>query len=29
LPGGAYATTVMREIMKDSAQRVDAGPEGA
>lgn len=29
LPGGAYATTVMREIMKDPAQRVDAGPEGA
>ena len=23
LPGGAYATTVMREIMKDPAQRVD------
>src|SRR5512140_1856751 len=29
LPGGAYATTVMREIMKDPAQRVDAAPEGA
>jgi tRNA pseudouridine13 synthase len=29
LPGGAYATTVMREIMKDPAQRVDAPPEGA
>ena len=29
LPGGAYATTVMREIMKDSAEPVDAGPEGA
>jgi tRNA pseudouridine13 synthase len=29
LPGGAYATTVMREIMKDPAQRVDAGNEGA
>lgn len=29
LPGGAYATTVMREIMKDPAQPVDAGPEGA
>ena len=29
LPGGAYATAVMREIMKDPAQRVDAGPEGA
>jgi tRNA pseudouridine13 synthase len=29
LPGGAYATTVMREIMKDAAQRVDADPEGA
>jgi len=29
LPGGAYATAVMREIMKDPAPRVDAGPEGA
>jgi tRNA pseudouridine13 synthase len=29
LPGGAYATTVMREVMKDPAQRVDAEPEGA
>jgi len=29
LPGGAYATTVMREIMKDPAPRVDADPEGA
>ena len=29
LPGGAYATTVMREIMKDPAKPVDAGPEGA
>lgn len=29
LPGGAYATAVMREIMKDPAQRVDASPEGA
>lgn len=29
LPGGAYATTVMREIMKDPVQRVDAGSEGA
>jgi len=29
LPGGAYATTVMREIMKDPAQPVDAAPEGA
>lgn len=29
LPGGAYATTVMREIMKDATPRVDAGPEGA
>src|SRR5262249_10578030 len=29
LPGGAYATTVMREIMKDPAQPVDAEPEGA
>jgi tRNA pseudouridine13 synthase len=29
LPGGAYATTVMREIMKDPAPRVDATPEGA
>ncbi|HEU4728002.1 MAG TPA: tRNA pseudouridine(13) synthase TruD [Kofleriaceae bacterium] len=29
LPGGAYATVVMREIMKDPAERVDATPEGA
>jgi tRNA pseudouridine13 synthase len=29
LPGGAYATAVMREVMKDPAQPVDAGPEGA
>ncbi|HET7504870.1 MAG TPA: tRNA pseudouridine(13) synthase TruD [Kofleriaceae bacterium] len=29
LPGGAYATVVMREIMKDPAGRVDASPEGA
>ena len=29
LPGGAYATTVMREVMKDPAERVDAEPEGA
>jgi len=29
LPGGAYATTVMREIMKEPAPRVDADPEGA
>jgi tRNA pseudouridine13 synthase len=29
LPGGAYATAVMREIMKDPAPRVDASPEGA
>jgi tRNA pseudouridine13 synthase len=29
LPGGAYATAVMREIMKDTAQLVDATPEGA
>jgi tRNA pseudouridine13 synthase len=29
LPGGAYATAVMREIMKDPAQPVDATPEGA
>ena len=28
LPGGAYATAVMREIMKDG-QRVDAGPQDA
>lgn len=28
LPGGAYATAVMREIMKDG-QQVDAGPEAA
>lgn len=29
LPGGAYATAVMREIMKDPAPQVDAGLEGA
>jgi tRNA pseudouridine13 synthase len=29
LPGGAYATTVMREVMKDPAERVDGEPEGA
>jgi tRNA pseudouridine13 synthase len=29
LPGGAYATVVMREIMKDPAEPVDAGPEAA
>jgi tRNA pseudouridine13 synthase len=29
LPGGAYATAVMREVMKDPAQPVDAGAEGA
>jgi len=29
LPGGAYATTVMREIMKEPAPRVDADPEAA
>jgi tRNA pseudouridine13 synthase len=32
LPGGAYATTVMREVMKDPndpADRVDGEPEGA
>jgi tRNA pseudouridine13 synthase len=29
LPGGAYATAVMREIMKDPAQPVDADPEAA
>jgi len=29
LPGGAYATTVMREVMKEPALRVDAEPEGA
>jgi tRNA pseudouridine13 synthase len=29
LPGGAFATAVMREIVKDPAPRVDAGPEGA
>jgi tRNA pseudouridine13 synthase len=29
LPGGGYATAVMREIMKDPAPQVDAGPEGA
>ena len=28
LPGGAYATAVMREIMKDGRE-VDAGPEAA
>jgi tRNA pseudouridine13 synthase len=29
LPGGAYATVVMREIMKDPAPRVDGDPEAA
>jgi tRNA pseudouridine13 synthase len=29
LPGGGYATVVMREIMKDPAQRVDGDPEAA
>lgn len=29
LPGGAYATTVMREVMKDPAERVDGEPQGA
>lgn len=29
LPGGAYATTVMREVMKDPAPRVDGDPEAA
>ncbi len=29
LPGGAYATAVMREIMKDPPQQVDASPQGA
>jgi tRNA pseudouridine13 synthase len=29
LPGGAYATTVMREIMKEPAPRVDADPEAS
>jgi tRNA pseudouridine13 synthase len=29
LPGGAYATAVMREVMKDPAERVDGDPEGA
>jgi tRNA pseudouridine13 synthase len=29
LPGGGYATAVLREIMKDPAPRVDAAPEGA
>jgi tRNA pseudouridine13 synthase len=29
LPGGAYATAVMREVMKDATQRVDADPEAA
>jgi tRNA pseudouridine13 synthase len=29
LPGGAYATTVMREIMKEPAPRVDGDPEAA
>lgn len=27
LPGGAYATVVMREVMKDQAEPVDAEPE--
>lgn len=27
LPGGAYATTVMREILKDAAAAVDAAPQ--
>lgn len=29
LPGGAYATAVMREIMKDPSEPVDADPEAA
>jgi len=29
LPSGAYATVVMREIMKDPTSTVDAGPEAA
>jgi tRNA pseudouridine13 synthase len=29
LPGGAYATAVMREVMKDPPERVDASPEAA
>ncbi len=29
LPGGAYATAVMREVMKTAPQRVDDTPEGA
>jgi tRNA pseudouridine13 synthase len=29
LPGGGYATTVMRELVKDPAQQVDAEPQGA
>jgi tRNA(Glu) U13 pseudouridine synthase TruD len=29
LPGGAYATAIMREVMKDPAQRVDDTPEAA
>ncbi len=29
LPGGAYATAVMREVMKTVPQRVDDTPEGA
>lgn len=29
LPGGAYATAVMREVLKDQAQSGDARPEGA
>jgi len=29
LPGGAYATVVLREVMKDQSEVVDAGPEAA
>jgi tRNA pseudouridine13 synthase len=29
LPGGGYATTVMREVVKDPAQQVDGEPQGA
>jgi len=29
LPGGAYATAVMREVMKTVPQRVDDTPEAA
>jgi tRNA pseudouridine13 synthase len=29
LPGGGYATAVMREVMKDQTQSVDAGRQGA